>query len=534
MSLRRDLRHGRRIARAEFRRSIRRYAQNTRRLVGLGVAVLFFGGYLLLALPAAYAVGLTATSPDAIPLFGAGATAIPVFLLGLAVLRTMERLSRIDAEPLVLLTVHPRAVVVGLVGGELARLGAWFGVPLVAVVAAFALGLGAPALLVSAPLVALPLVCAASTCGYALGLGLLRAFRRLPSLRRVAKAGGVLAMVAVIAGSQFAGRVLVEYGASLSTLASRLTVPPVADYVALALVPTPLGRPPTASALAVGLACLALIPLGLAAATRQASTLWFTDAPTRDATRASSSGWFDVPRPFAWRPAGRIAWSHLVRAARQPQEFAHLVMVLFFLGPIGTTMAESSGDALAVLVAAAGVGLGTYLAGAVFGLNPLGDDESTLPLLLLTERSPGTLVRGRVLAGLAVGLPIAVVVPFASVPFGTAPHSAVALAALGTGTCLAASLFAVGLGCAYPVYEARTFWGTETVVPSTLVMLAYLAVVGAGTLICLAATWFALTGALALTPVALSVAGGYALFTALVSLGSYRYAVRRYRRYTMA
>jgi len=534
MSLRRDLRHGRRIARAEFRRSIRRYAQNTRRLVGVGFAILVFGGYLLFALPSAYATGLTARSLDAIPLFGPVATAIPVFLLGLAVLRTMERISRIDAAPLVLLTVHPRAVVFGLVGSELARLAAWFGVPVLAVVAAFALGLGAPALLVSAPLVALPLVCAAAACGYALGLGLLSAFRRLPNVRRLAKAVGVLAMLAVIVGSQFAGQFLVEYGSSLSTLASRLTVAPVADYVALAFFPTPLGRPPTASALAVGIACLALTPLGLAAATWQASHLWFTDAPGRDTTHASSSGWFAAPRPFAWRPAGRIAWGHLVRAARQPQEFAHLVMILFFLGPVGTTLAQSSGDALASLVAATGVGLGTYLAGATFGLNPLGDDRPTLPLLLLTERSPQTLVRGRVVAGLAVGLPVAMGVPLASIPSGAAPRSAVALAALGIGTCFAAALFAVGLGSVYPIYDARKFWGTETVVPSTLVLITYLLVVGVGSLVCLAATWFALTGSLVLTPVAFSVAGGYALFTALVSLGSYRYAVRRYRQYTMA
>ncbi|MFB6194788.1 MAG: hypothetical protein ABEI80_01340 [Haloplanus sp.] len=533
MSLRRDVRHGRRIARAEFVRSVRGYVRNRRRLAGFVIALLFFGGNFLVALPTAYVVGRTARSVDAVPYFAPAATAIPAVLLALATLRTLERIGHVDAEDLVSLTVHPRAVVVGLVGAELGRMAAWFGLSAMAFVAAFALGLGSPLLLFSVPLVVLPLVCWVAVWGYALGVVALRLLRRLPGLRRTLKVGGVLAMVGVVVASQFVGQYLVAGRPSVGTLASRLAFAPVADYLALAFVGTPLARPVSVRALAVLVGFLALTPVGLAVATRQATRLWFTDAPSRAETRRprTSTGWLTTPRPFAWRKSGRVAWSILVRAGRQPQELAHLVMVLFFLGPLGTTAVQLSGDALGPLVASVGVGLGAYLAGATFGLNPLGDDRPQLPLVLLTATTPRTLVRGRVLAGVAIGLPVAVLLPFASLLLGTTPLSATVLAATGVWMCLAAALFAVGLGAVHPIYEEREFWGTKTVVPSTLVMIGYILVVGGGSVLGLIATWVALTGHL--DAVVVAGFGGYLAVTAGTSYGSYRYAVRRYRRYTI-
>ncbi|WP_248898203.1 hypothetical protein [Haloplanus halobius] len=535
MSLRRDVRHGLRIARAEFVRSVRGYIRNKRRLAGLVVVVLFFGGNFLFALPAAYAVGLAARSIESIPYFAPAATVLPVGLLALATLRTLERISRIDAEELILTAVHPRAVVVGLIGAELGRLTLWFGVPLVAVTAAFALGLGSLSLLLSAALVSIPLVCWAAIWGYALGITTLRLLRRLPGVRRVLKVGGVLAMVAIIVGSQFIGRYLVEGGASITALMSRLAVTPLTDYAALAFVGTPLARPLSISSLAVLGGLLALTPAGLVVATRQVSQLWFTDAPQADTRQPrSSAGWLTAPRPFAWRKAGRVAWGFLVRTGRHPQELAHLVMVLFFLGPLGTTIAQSSGNALGTLIAGTGVGLGAYLSGAAFGLNPLGDDRPQLPVLLLTATDSRTLVRGRLLAGIAVGGPVAVLGPLASILLGTTPLDATVFAGVGLVMCLAAALFSVGLGSAYPVYEEREFWGTETVVPSTLVMIVYILVVGSGTVIGLFAMLYALTTDPLTTPLFIAGFGIYLALTASVSYASYRYAVRRYRRYTVA
>ena len=535
MSLRRDTRQGVRIGRAEFVRSVRSALRDTRRLIGLGFAVLFFGGNLLFALPAAYVVGRTVRSVTAIPFFGLAATALPVLLVALATLRTLERIGSIEAEGLLLMTVHPRAVVVGLIGAEIARLSVWFGIPLAALVVAFALGLGSPSLIVTIGLVVGPLICWAAVWGYACGIGVLRVFRRLPTVRRALKASWVLAMLGLVVGSQFVGRYVVEEGTSVQAILSSLSFAPLADYVALAFVGTPLAQPISVRALGILVVLVALTPVGLVVATRQASTLWLTDAPNRGRTRRAriSTGGFTPPRPFARSNAGRLAWGFLVRTVRHPQELSHLVMILFFIGPVGTAIVSASGDALGPLVAGTGAGLGTYLAGAAFGLNPLGDDRPQLPLLLLTEASPRTLVRGRLLAGLALGVPVAVLVPIASILLGTDPLTGLVFAAVGSGTCLAAALFAVGLGSAYPIYEERELWGSETVVPSTLVMMVYAFVVGGGTIIGILLTWYVLTGHLVVTPVFGVGFALYLLLTVGISYGSYQYAIRRYRRYTV-
>lgn len=89
MSLRRDVRRGLRIGRAEFVRSIRGYTSETRRVVGLLLLLLFFGGSLLFSLPAVYVAGRSAQSVTEIPLFGLVATAVPVVLTLLATFRTL-------------------------------------------------------------------------------------------------------------------------------------------------------------------------------------------------------------------------------------------------------------------------------------------------------------------------------------------------------------------------------------------------------------------------------------------------------------
>jgi ABC-2 type transport system permease protein len=535
MSLRRDLRHGLRIGRAEFKRSVRQQLASRRQLIGLGVAVLFFGGNLLFALPTAYALGRAASSITTSPFFAAAATLVPVALFLLAVFRTLERIGKSDRADLLLATVHPRAVVVGLITAEIGRLTAWFALPLAAFVTTFALGLGAPSVPLLAGLVVLPIACWAAVWGYAAGLAILRGLQRLPTVRRTLKTGGVIVMLVVLVASQFVGQYVAEYEVSLAALLDGLSIPPLAEYIALAFLGTPLAEPVSPAALLVLAGLVATTPLGLVVATRQASTLWFTDAPTRDATKSAttSSGGFQAPRPFAWRKAGRIAWGVLVRGVRNPGELGHLVMAAFFIGPLGTTVVQASSGSLGPLVAGLSVGLATYLAGATFGLNPLGDDRPHLPVLLLTPTDPPTLVRGRVLAGLAIGCPVAVLGSLASILLGTAPGYAVAFAAVGLGMCLAAALFAVGLGAAYPIYEERQFWGTETIVPSTLVLMGYTFIVGIGTAIGLITTWYLITGHVALTPVLGIGLSIYLLLTIGPSYGLYRYALRRYRQYRL-
>lgn len=544
--IRRDGRHGLRIAHAEFARAVRGIAGNPRRLLGVGILLLLVGGGTLASLPVAYLAGRTTRSIAGIPSFGLVATAVPVALFLVAAFRTFERTGRIDAEPLVLLTVHPRAVVLGLIGAEAARLTAWLGLPVAAVVVAFAAGLGAPTVVLTMGIVLLPMAICTTVWGYAAGIAVLRLLRSLPGVSRALKAAGYLAAVAVIVASQALGRYVVESGLSLGWLRDLGVLRPIASYVALGFAGTPLGRsgpsggvsgfgePSTLAALAALAAFVVLTPVGLAVATRQATAYWHTDGPGRreSGLAAGSDGrtGFSPPVPFAWRLSGRVAWSHLVRARRSPQDLAHVIPLAFFVAPIGTMLMQTP-TGRGPILAGSGVLVGGWLAGAVFCLNPLGDDRPQQPLLLLTVAPPHVFVAGRLVAGLAVGVPVGVLVALSTVAIGTPPVVAGSFAVASVGSCVAAGGLALGLGAALPVYQEREFWGTETVVPSTIALMTYAFVVGGGTTLGLVVLWYGSTGLLPLSPAVAVGVGLYVSLTGGVPYGAYRYARRRVRRY---
>lgn len=537
MSWSEDFRHGSRIARAEFARSIRRLLRDTRRVVGLGFAVLFFGGNLLFILPVVFGLGHSVQTVSAVPFFGPAATLLPVALLLTAVLRTIERIGGVDSEDLLLTAVHPRAVVIGLITAEIGRLLLWFGIPLAAIAVAFALGLGSLTILVTLGMILTPIVCCTAVWGYAVGIGTLRVFKRLPTVRRIVKVGSILVFLAFVILSQLAGQYLATRTVSFQTLLTVFSVTPLTDYVSLGFAGTSLARPVTPSALLILVGWFVLAPLGLVIAGRQAAALWFTDDTThggsiRSASSMQSATGLSASWPLSVTKEGRIAWGFLVRAVRHPQDLAHLLMLVFFLGPLAGSFFQSSpGDGFGILVAGAGVVLGVYLSGATFGLNPLGDDRPQLPLILLTETDPRTFLQGRIVAGLTVGLPLATVVPLATVAFGTPLISGLVFAGVGVGLSLAAALFALGVGCAYPIYEEREMWGAETVTPSTLVIMGYSVVVVTGSVIGLGIAWYGFTAYPSLTSIFLGGLGVYIFLTISIPFVSYRYAHRRYHRY---
>lgn len=96
-----------------------------------------------------------------------------------------------------------------------------------------------------------------------------------------------------------------------------------------------------------------------------------------------------------------------------------------------------------------------------------------------------------------------------------------------------AALFALGPGCAYPIYEERELWGAETVAPSMLVLMGYSFVVMGGTTLGLGVTWFGLTGNLVMTTILISGLSVYLVLTVGLPVLSYWYSRRRYRRYVL-
>jgi hypothetical protein len=423
-------------------------------------------------------------------------------------------------------------VIVGLIAAEIARLLLWFGVPLLALVSAFAAGLGTPTFVLSTSLVLVPIVSCMAVWGYAFGIGILRLLRHVPRLRRVLKGLTLAAFLGFMVASQLVTDVSAS-PLSLRALRSGITVEPMEAYVSLAFVGTSLSQAIELQGLIALLAFLGLTPLGLLFAVRQARVLWFTDGPTRSSPGAAGTATsFSPPWPLAARKATRIAWGFLLRAVRNPQELSHLLMIVFLIGPLGSA-AQQASSGIAPIVGGSGVVIGVYLSGATFGLNPLGDERPQLPLLLLTETPPQTFLLGRLLAGLAVGLPIATLVPILAFSASAYPWLGPFFALLGVGFCLAAGLLALGLGCAYPIYEERKLWGAETVAPSMLVLAGFSTVATTGTGIGLAIVWATLTGELRITMLYVAGTISYLLATIGVPLASFRYAARRYGSYTL-
>lgn len=531
MSVERDVRHGVRIGRAGFVRSYRQLVGNRRRLIGIIVMVLAFGVNFLFVLPIVYSLGQTTQSVALIPFFGVATTALPVVLVGLGALRTGQRIGNVEAEELLLMSVHPRAAVLGLLTDEIARQALWIGLPLGAVVTAFGVGLGSPALVVTTGVVLVPLLCCTTVWGYALGIGLLRLFRWLPGLRRLVKVGAILGMLPLVVGSQYVGMALAEGSLSVTGL----TFDPLSEYVAIAFVGTRLAQPLTIGGAAVLGSLVVLVPIGFALATKQATVYWFTDSENATSTPAKegASGGFSAPPPFAWSSAGRMAWGHLLRTARRPQEIAHVLNFLAPLAILPVMFLQFAGDQLGTLLAGFGVILGTYLAGTAFVLNPLGDDHDQLPLLFLTHASPRTLVRSRVVASVAVGVPATVLLALVGFGLGAPLGSVLAFVAVGAVFCLCSALFSVGIGAAQPVYEPQEYWGTETLVPSTVAVIVWLFVGGGGTAIGTVAVWLLVSGTVSFGPL---IGGGlfvYGLATIGVPYLSYRYAVRRVCEHTL-
>jgi hypothetical protein len=115
----------------------------------------------------------------------------------------------------------------------------------------------------------------------------------------------------------------------------------------------------------------------------------------------------------------------------------------------------------------------------------------------------------------------------------SSPLYGLAFAAAAVGWCIAGALLALGLGCAYPVYEEREMWGVETVTPSTLVQMTYSVVVVFGTGLGLVLLWYLLTGHIVPSVFVLTGVCMYLLVTGVIPIASYLYAVRRYRRHTI-
>jgi hypothetical protein len=510
------------------------------------------GGYLAYGLGGRLAAG-------ELPLFADPAVATRVLggtlaLLGLVTalvfaLRGLGQRGTLARPEAVLPVVHTGEALRAVVLAEAAFAALWFVPPAVGVGVGLALGSGAVWPVLAVPAAGLALSVAAVAVGYPLGLAVRHLATRFPVVVRNRGAIIVVAFTAYVV--VLTSGVLDETMARLFGPLSRSPAGWFGDLFALG---TPgLAASPAAAVGAVGLT-LAVGVVGTTAGAWLARRHWFSDPalagdPAPDvtpdgATRPGAERWLT---PAVGTTTAALVAHSWRQARRSPIKLLYaLYPVLLLVGVLAdvvrTGVVPSYLPYVVVLVTAWG-------AGVVFTLNPLGDEGAGLSTTLLSRVDGRTFVRARLLASVAVVVPVAVLATAAVAvlsPLGTS--ATLALVAAAPAVVVLSAALSVGVGMAFPRFEATAVTRSlEAVLPSRWAFLLFslhlslagaaaavvwnatAATLGAGLL-----TWLLPFGATVAADPLRTVAAGVLVVLVVLPLAAYRYAVRRFERYTLA
>jgi hypothetical protein len=514
------LRHALAVGRFEFRRSVRAIWADKARFALLSLGVVLPSASLG-AFAVVFADAIGGVGPIALPDQLRGGVAL-FWLFGVFVVgqRVASARAHPEAEPLLLTTVSPRTAAAGLAVAETLRILAYLGLPLLVVTDAAVYLFGSVAALLAVPAAALlftaTAVVAGSAAGYAVAL-------LVATSRFVARYKTVLGSAASLAamGLYF----LLLYPELGGVSQASLAWLPVGWFGDLAAVGTPIVGSPARAAGAL-VASLAVLAAGGAAVERVAIALWFTDPVSVDAdasdaaSNAPTAGRPDalgaavaplaIPRVVS-TPVRRVGEWALLRSRRDPNRLTFLLLPVFAVGSAILSSGLQSGALGALLAPLAAVVL-PWLAGALFAMNPFGDEGAVLPVTL-TAVSGRQYVRGLLVPGALYGLPIAVAATGAAAlvsPYGLAERvGLVALAAYAT--CVSVAV-APAIGMAFPRFSAIDVGQSREVLPPRMTaVIAHIAVTA------LPAAWLA---ALALAPrIARAVLAGLVGFLPAVVLG---------------
>jgi hypothetical protein len=470
-------RHAVRIGVFEFRRSVRAIradrARATLLAVGLVVPSLALAGLLWLLAGPIRSVGRVVLPPTA------RGTVAFLWLFGVFVVtqRIVSARPRIDAEPFVLTTVSVRTAACGLLLAETLRTLTYVAAPTLVLAGAAVSLLGSPASLIFVPLsataFAVTVVLAGSILGYAVAL----LVATVPVVARHRTVLGGLAVLLAIGG--YLLLTLPQFGGIDQRALAPLPVGWLAD---LAVAGTPLrGSPIRATVAAAG--TLLLVAGGTAVVERETRVLWFTDPVDPDEGRpgpgqSGSTGTFEraaladavaplvVPRSVA-RPTRRVAQWTLLRTRRDPRRLQFLLLPVVAAGSGLLASGLGSGSVPTVL-GGGGAVLLPWLAGATFGLNPLGEEGAVLPVALLSV--PGAAyVRGVMLPGVVLGVPLVVLVTgLAGFAAGLGPAVTAGLVGAGLLTTVVAVTTAPAVGLWFPRFSAISVGQSREVLPPRL------------------------------------------------------------------
>ncbi len=485
----RTLRHGLVLARVDLTRTVRRLLGKWLRVVLLlvGVAPLVLGGGY-----AAYRLGrtggLTAVAADLPPAFPSvlsvargGAAVAWVGLFVFVVVRAVGGRGSLDNDAGLLTMAPTREVALGRVLAEVASTLAWALSVGLAVAVGYGVGGGGWTFLATLPVAAVALALSAVPVAVAVGLAVRHVTTRIEVVARYRQVIGVLAFLAY-----FAAIATGAVDAVVSTLFETLQAAPVAWPGDLLLLGSNVGGDPLRAALVAPLVAI-LAAAGVVGAAAAGERHWFadpvlggddtTDADDSAATPVATDGdphggvLARVERALSGvvgpGPAALVvlAWR---RAARAPMKLLYVTYPLF--GGVGfVANAVESGEVPAFMPALVLVFV-AWAGTVVFTLNPLGDQGSVLSTTLLSRVGGWRFAAAHVLAGALVAAPLGtVVVTLLAVAAGLTPRLVAGLA-LGTPLVVVlGGLFAVGVGVAFPRYDAVSVTrSTDAVVPSLL------------------------------------------------------------------
>jgi hypothetical protein len=474
-----------RIARTELRRTLRTVASSRTKILLYGVlGVVFFAPFLLfgslLLSTAGEELAAGEIGSDAlasVPAFVTGGAAVAfVGLTVFATIRTVTAVGDVDQPAFLLLSTPLRNAVLGLLLREAAYFATWLATPALVLASAFAWGAGEPLVVPAALATLVVVIGTAVPVGFAVGIPirhLLTVYEPIARYRTPIFVGlGLL---------YFGGIALGWLDSVVGVLFEALGGSPLGwpGQLLLAGVPRIGFTAPEAAGAVVG--ATAVLAFALTAGVRMAEYHWFSDpARTSDGAEESGAGETDSSDRLGAtlgglvsRPVATVAVTALRRTKRAPIRLVYVAYPLFGMFVFVESLVQTG-----TIPAYGAVMLSLYVvwaAGAAFTLNVLGDHGPAIESVLTSTVSGREVIGGTVVAGVLVGLPLAVLVPVATglaSPLGVT-ETALLVAGTVVGVCVSPGL-AAGVGTWFPRFgSVRVTNNREAVIPSKTAFLLY-------------------------------------------------------------
>jgi len=468
------------VADLDFRRTVRSIAgDRTKLLLMAVVAVVALGPITVLGVSLLPTLGeqavtaslTTDTATTVLEYVTGGIAVLWVLLAVMTVMRTVTAVAAVDEPAFLLLSTAVRNAVVGIVAAEVARY-AVVVLPLTALFAgAFAAGAGTPIPVVTATLSVALVVVTAVPVGFLVGIWvrhLITVYEPIARYRTLLFAAFWLAYFGAIATGGL--------NAVMGTLFTALQASPLGWPGHLLVIGIP-GLEPSLPAIAgaiVGTVCLTSV--ALAAAVPAADRHWFADPARTDDPVDEGSSSDRLTALLAGRvsrPVRTVTVTAIRRTKRAPIRLAYAGYPL--LGALGFIQQIVELGTVPAFLAVLFCLYAVWAAGVLFTLNPLGDLGPALPAVVTSTLTGRQAIRGRILAGALVGVPLAFIV---SLGFGIASplelEQSAALTVTTVAGAIATPALATGIGSAFPRFGSVNVTNNrEAVMPSKTAFFIY-------------------------------------------------------------